>query len=469
MPTVSDRNLVARAQGGDKNALAALARKYEGQVYAIAYSRLVNVADAEDVVQETFLQAYRVLRQLRSPERFGGWVARIALSFSSKLLRLRLREPVADVAELLRDVATPVVGQETYERGEDARELIEAALASLPETLRTPFVMRHMVDASYKAIAESLIITPRAAERRVRRARERLQRYFTSRGLRDLARDVLFSGALLSAGDGALESVLESVLGSWMAVPPHPPSAAPSARYVPAVAASALIVCGLFSGVAMRDGRMRASTVNEIARPVVLMRPGGSIISRTGRPAPALRRASLVDIPPGAVAILREDFAQLAPGQPLPGWSRGVHAQTRDTRPGGDAAGGVVSTNIPSAYFRFPRVQGVLTVDVWVKPHPGDAANFGIRIGHGGRETGATDTPIVDASVLLSAEPTSFMPIHKDDTDTWFYRVAGLSVPVPFAEYDGEWHHVRVRYDTHRSEYALYVDGCPCRWTPQAP
>jgi RNA polymerase sigma-70 factor (ECF subfamily) len=379
----------------------------------------VNVADAEDVVQETFLQAYRVLRQLRSPERFGGWVARIAPSFSSKLLRRRLREPVADVAELLRDVAAPVVGQEAYERGEDARELIEAALASLPETLRTPFVMRHMVDASYKAIAESLIITPRAAERRGRRARERLQRYFTSRGLRDLARDVLFSGALLSAGDGALESVMEAVMGSWMAAPPHPPSAAPSARYVPAVAASALIVCGLFSGVAMRDGRMRASTVNEIARPVVLMGPGGSIISRTGRQAPALRRASLVDIPPGAVAILREDFAQLAPGQPLPGWSRGVHAQTRDTRPGGDGAGGVASTNIPSAYFRFPRVQGVLTVDFWVKPHPGDAANFGIRIGHDGRESGATDTPIVDASVLLSGEPTSFMPIHKLDFVHW--------------------------------------------------
>ena len=44
MPTVSDRNLIARAQGGDKNAFAALAQKYEGQVYAIAYSRLETIS-----------------------------------------------------------------------------------------------------------------------------------------------------------------------------------------------------------------------------------------------------------------------------------------------------------------------------------------------------------------------------------------------------------------------------------------
>lgn len=451
MATVNDNALVGRARRGDKDAFATLARKYEGQVYAIAYSRLVNVADAEDVVQETFLQAYRALHQLRTPDRFGGWVARIALSFSAKRLHGRRREPVVDVGELLKDTATAVVEQERYERDEDARGLIEGALASLPEALRTPFVMRHAVDASYKSIAEALIISPRAAERRVRRARAMLQRYFASRGMVDVARDALLTSLVIP------RSMRDPVDGLPDGPPPtpqaNPGGGALAVGFAGAVALSGAIV--LLGGLKAMgsSARVGARDVVMVAGPVSSW-PGAAPTRGVG-----LARADRSSIPAGARLIADMDFEGLAPGQPLPGWSRGVYAQTSDTRPGGRGVGAVVTTNIPSAYFRFPRVQGVLTIDVWVKPHPGDNANFGIRIGHDGREWGATDTPIVDTSVLLNAEPKSFMPFLKDDTDRLFYRFADMTMPVPFAAYDGEWHHVRVRYDTDRAEYSLYVDG----------
>ena len=448
---------MARTRRGDKDAFAALVRKYEGQVYAVAYARLLNVADAEDVVQETFLQAYRALHQLRMPDRFGGWIARIALSFAVKRLRARTREPITDVGDLLSNTPDPATAPERFERGEDARALIEAALASLPDSLREPFVMRHVAEASYDAIAEALLVAPRTAERRVQRARERLHRYLAARGLQDIARDALLSGALMpTAADGAFRAVMRAVTPEPT---PSASDASASHRYVPAVAASALIVCGLFAGVGMLEGRLRAAEGKQIARPVVLVRQRATRIASVGRSTPLRERAALMDIPPGAVAILREDFEALAPGQSLPGWSRGVHAQTTHTRPGGGSVAGAVTTNIPSAYFRFPRVRGVLTIDVWLKPHPGDSANCGIRIGHDGRTWGATDTPIVDPSGLRDGAPQSYMPIHKDDTGQWFYRIGDAPVPIAFAAYDGDWHHVRVRHDTDRGEYSLYLDG----------
>ena len=172
-----DSELVRRALRREPDAFAGLAQRYARSVHALAYARLLSHADAEDVTQDAFLRAYEKLGQLREPDRFEGWLHRIALACARDLLRRRAREIPTDVEEMLRDVpssgATP---EEAAERG-DLRSLAPRALGTLPESLRAPLVMRCMDNASYGAIARRLHISPNAAAQRVARARTRLREY----------------------------------------------------------------------------------------------------------------------------------------------------------------------------------------------------------------------------------------------------------------------------------------------------
>jgi hypothetical protein len=76
------------------------------------------------------------------------------------------------------------------------------------------------------------------------------------------------------------------------------------------------------------------------------------------------------------------DFEGLAPGQPLPGWTSGVFAQMDEAAPGGGRSAAIVNTNIPQAYYRFPMVRGIVTIEFWVRPQRGDKANCGLHIGN---------------------------------------------------------------------------------------
>ena len=73
---------VLQAQGGDNHAFGQLVTQFESSVFAVVYRRLRNSAEAAEVTQEVFLRAYRKLSQLREPERFVGWLKRIAVRLS---------------------------------------------------------------------------------------------------------------------------------------------------------------------------------------------------------------------------------------------------------------------------------------------------------------------------------------------------------------------------------------------------
>ena len=237
---------MTRALRGDDDAFVALMRRYQGSVYAIALSRLLNAADAEEVAQDVFLRAYEHLGQLRTPDRFAAWVSRITLSCVHSRGRRQWRETVADVEHMMRDAADPVIQQELSDRREDMWALLTRALDSLPESHRTPFLMRYLADASYRVIGEALLIAPRAAERRVARARSALRRYFESRGIADVARDVLLPSLLV-----APETPISQIVGEQLLDLPGP-SASHTARYAPSpllqIATCALIATGLLVG-----------------------------------------------------------------------------------------------------------------------------------------------------------------------------------------------------------------------------
>ena len=82
MITDSLTPLVLRAQSGDGDAFSDLVVLFQSRIYGIVMQRLRNTAEADEVVQEVFLRAFRKLPQLQEAERFGGWLCQIAVRLS---------------------------------------------------------------------------------------------------------------------------------------------------------------------------------------------------------------------------------------------------------------------------------------------------------------------------------------------------------------------------------------------------
>src|SRR6185503_19694866 len=88
----SDEVLAARAVAGDASAFETIVERYQGRVYRLA-CRLTSETDAPDILQETFLQAFRHVASFRGEARFGTWLYRIATNASLMQRRTRARRP----------------------------------------------------------------------------------------------------------------------------------------------------------------------------------------------------------------------------------------------------------------------------------------------------------------------------------------------------------------------------------------
>jgi RNA polymerase sigma-70 factor, ECF subfamily len=181
-PDPSDESLADRAVAGEASAFAALVERYQQRVYRLA-CRLTSETDAGDIVQETFLQAFRNLARFRGEARFGTWLYRIATNASLMHRRSRARRPTEPLDPFLprfdrdgRHDATP----EELMVASRADEVIDRAalaskardgLARLPDAYRDAFVLRDLEDMSTAEVAAVLGIEPAAVRQRVHRAR----------------------------------------------------------------------------------------------------------------------------------------------------------------------------------------------------------------------------------------------------------------------------------------------------------
>jgi RNA polymerase sigma-70 factor (ECF subfamily) len=178
----SDESLAARCAAGDSSAFEVLVNRYRDKVYRLA-SRLAGEADAPDVLQETFLQAYRRLDGFRGEARFGTWLYRIATNAALMHLRARSRRPAESLDAYLPSFDGDGRHQRTPEELRvpgrvdelvDRRLLAERARAGierLPEAYRAAFVLRDLEEMTTDEVAELLSITPAAVRQRVHRAR----------------------------------------------------------------------------------------------------------------------------------------------------------------------------------------------------------------------------------------------------------------------------------------------------------
>lgn len=180
----TDKQLVIRVQQGDKRAFDLLVIKYQHKILAIVGRYVRDTGEVHDVVQETFIKAYRALGNFRGDSAFYTWIYRIAINTAKNYLVARgRRPPSSDVdveeaefytgAESLKDTETP----ENQLMRDQLEVAVYAAISDLPEDLRTAVTLREMEGLSYEEIAEVMECPVGTVRSRIFRAREAIDKH----------------------------------------------------------------------------------------------------------------------------------------------------------------------------------------------------------------------------------------------------------------------------------------------------
>jgi RNA polymerase sigma-70 factor (ECF subfamily) len=175
---VPDALLAGRAADGDTAAFEALARRHGPLMRATARRLTGTLADADDVVQESLMQAWKQLDNLRDPAAVKSWLLRIVGTRSIDHLRKRRNDVALDEAETLADASSGPRIQDPDSTAVNASRVdaLKSALQRLPEEQRRCWVLKEFNDLSYEEIALTLNISPDSVRGRLARARTALAR-----------------------------------------------------------------------------------------------------------------------------------------------------------------------------------------------------------------------------------------------------------------------------------------------------
>ena len=167
----TDTELITRILAGDMRALEELMRLYNRTLYRTARAILRDDADAQDAVQEAYLQAYKALSSFRGDARLSTWLVRITAN--EALMRRRRRAPPAPDDSNPESVADDAGDPELDAQRSEMRRLLQSRIDALPEGYRTVFMLRGVEELSVEETAAALDI-PEATVR---------TRFFRARGL----------------------------------------------------------------------------------------------------------------------------------------------------------------------------------------------------------------------------------------------------------------------------------------------
>ena len=178
----NDHSIVRSVLAGDKEAYGALVRAHSAAVFRVAFRITGNEADAEEVVQESFLRGYQRLDSYQGQAAFGTWIYRIAVNCA--LNRIGKSDIEADFRHGDEDdpeqktvqVASRDADPERAVLSAEINEAQRLAMQRLTGTEKSAFILRHLEDRSTNEIAEILKIAPNAAKQAVFRAVQKLRR-----------------------------------------------------------------------------------------------------------------------------------------------------------------------------------------------------------------------------------------------------------------------------------------------------
>lgn len=175
----TDKQLVVRAQKGDSRAFDLLVLKYQHRIFGLISRYVHDSHEVQDVAQEAFIKAYRALPRFRGDSAFYTWLYRIAINTAKNYLVSRSRRPPGSDVELedaqyyesggaLHEIETP----ENALFGAELKAVVDRAISSLPDDLRTAVTLREFDGLSYEDIADIMDCPVGTVRSRIFRARE---------------------------------------------------------------------------------------------------------------------------------------------------------------------------------------------------------------------------------------------------------------------------------------------------------
>jgi RNA polymerase sigma-70 factor (ECF subfamily) len=146
----SEREQYRAAIHGDREAFEMIIRTHSRTLFTIAYGILQNRGEAEDVVQDALIKAWKTRWRVRDPEKFPAWLATIARHRAHDIFRRRRTVPLSTVDEVIQasSAAEP--------NGSDLDQQLRSALATLPELHRAALTLRYFEEMDYRSIENTL-------------------------------------------------------------------------------------------------------------------------------------------------------------------------------------------------------------------------------------------------------------------------------------------------------------------------
>ena len=180
MERENDVQLIRKILSGDDAAFGILVEKYQKSVHALAWRKIEDFHYAEEIMQDTFLRAYKKLPTLKNPNQFAGWLHVIANRLCIDWMRSQ-----KSVMQSLEDTPVEEIEESSYthhiseqrmtESTERYHELVEKLLEKLPENERAVVTLFYLDEMSTKEIGKFMGVSVNTITSRLQRARKRLQ------------------------------------------------------------------------------------------------------------------------------------------------------------------------------------------------------------------------------------------------------------------------------------------------------
>ena len=175
-----DVQLIRRILSGDDEAFTTLVGKYQKSVHALVWRKIGDFHFAEEITQDTFLQAYEKLATLRNPNQFAGWLYVIANNLCKRWMQKKKLStqslegtPVVEIEN--SSYKRYVLERRETETTEHRHEIVKKLLDRLPENERTVVTLHYLGEMTIKEIGRFLGVSVNTINSRLRRARKRLQ------------------------------------------------------------------------------------------------------------------------------------------------------------------------------------------------------------------------------------------------------------------------------------------------------
>ena len=188
----TDEELVALSIGGDAESFNQLVLRWERPIFALAYRVIGREEEARDVVQETFLRAFRGIGKFRGQAKFSSWVYRIALNLCRDWIRRERRAPIlptpegVDVVELAAEQG-PVESIEDLVARNDMSKVVADLMTRLPEEQRTAIILKEYHGMTFQEIADLQGVPLSTVKTRLYQGLNVLRRHLQQQGKYDPA------------------------------------------------------------------------------------------------------------------------------------------------------------------------------------------------------------------------------------------------------------------------------------------